>query len=97
MHPTNRAERHRERHLKGMRRVHEDRAQHAGLDGLGGRYQCACFEADGHGKRFAQFADHPQLCSSACCGNARQVSGPTLAERRNELVLSEERGALRQA
>jgi len=75
-------ERRWSRHVKGMRRIRADRAEHGNTPP--GWVQCDCFSDDathGRGATFARFADTPQNCST-CCGNRRQWEGPTLQERR---------------
>lgn len=70
-----RSERRHFRHVKGLRRLIEDRNQH---------YQessCPCLADDarkGHGKIFARMADYPQVCSCLGCGNPRRHSLKTL-------------------
>ena len=76
-------ERKHYRHVKGMRRIKEDRAQH------GNDRRCPCFSAQadkGKGPEFARFADTPTLCSGWCCGNQRKVSGDTMQERKAATV-----------
>lgn len=86
-HPRTKLERRRARYLKGMRRIHEDRAEH-GTD-----RSCPCFTANGRGRVFARFADHPKVCSGPCCGNPRRHwREPTVHERRVAAADATERG-----
>lgn len=80
-HPKNYADRRYARHVKGMRRLRQDRAEH------GSDHSCPCFalEADqGRGSEFSRFADTPTLCSDpGCCGNPRHGwGGLTMQERK---------------
>lgn len=64
------SERRHNRHVKGMRRIKEDRAQH------GNDHSCSCFDTSGRGRDFARFADYPKVCSNpGCCGNPRRTKG----------------------
>jgi hypothetical protein len=59
------------RYVKGIKRIHIDRAQH------GNDHSCACFcpDADqGRGPVFALFADTPKHCQAWMCSNA--AAGP---------------------
>jgi hypothetical protein len=77
-------ERKHKRFVKGMKRIKEDRAQH------GRDHSCPCFSQQasrGKGAEFARFADTPKVCSnSTCCGNPREVDGPTRQEIRGPRV-----------
>jgi hypothetical protein len=80
MKSTKRARRRAKRRAKGLRRLLEDRAQHAA-----DRSSCPCLgeESRSGGKIFARFADTPKLCSSpSCCGNPRRRGELTIQERR---------------
>lgn len=75
-----RRDRRAKRRAKGMRRLLEDRLQHA-VDA-----NCPCLSDEarsGRGKTFARFADTPKICSSpGCCGNPRRRGELTMQERR---------------
>ena len=75
-----RGDRRAKRRAKGLRRLLEDRLQHA-VDG-----NCPCLSDEarsGRGKIFARFADTPKICSSpCCCGNPRRRGELTMQERR---------------
>ena len=48
-----------------------------------GRSVCPCFY-DVRAK--ARFKEQPKHCSAQCCGNQREWEGPTLQERRAQLI-----------
>jgi hypothetical protein len=77
-HPLNKGDRQAVRLTKGMRRIHEDRAEH------GSDHSCDCFSANGRGKVFARFADYPASCSCMLCSNgtSRRFGFLTVQERR---------------
>lgn len=55
------------------RRLKEDRNQH--YDDL----SCFCWHDP---KTMAKFKEQPKLCSCWMCGNAREIEGRTMQERR---------------
>jgi hypothetical protein len=84
----NRGWRRRERHIKMMRRLKDDRNTHYNdLD-------CPC-RVDPRAR--ARFADYPAVCSGICCGNPRRSQGGKKAltvQERRALGLKRRNGSL---
>lgn len=87
-----RAERRRQRYVKGMRRVKDNRQWRETYGRQTLEEAGICFAQDTSKKfrkAFSRLADTPQICSCMMCGNKRRWAGPAHSELRAKLCHTE--------